>query len=190
MDFASGGHLMYVGDVIEWEPGGYPTVVAFDPGGITGWSVMTVHPDALTDPDVPILDNLLHWEQGQVEGAELSQVDNVVEMLDLWDGAAPVMEDFHTRTLAAELSPVRIASTVEWALSRLFDPARPMFRQMPSMVMGPANDDRLKRWGFYRADGQEHARDATRHAIVFLRRVKKAKALRAAAFGHVYSVAS
>lgn len=182
---------MYVGrEVIEWEPNGYPTVVAFDPGGITGWAVMTVHPDALTDPDVPILDNVLHWEQGQVEGAEHDQVDAILEMLDLWDGAAVVMEDFNLRTLAAELSPVRIANTVEWALSRLFEPERDMFRQMPSMAMTTATDVRLQRWGFYRADGLEHARDATRHAIVLLRRAKQKRVIRAGAFPHLFAVAS
>jgi hypothetical protein len=171
---------------IEWEPAGFPTVIAFDPGGTTGWAVITVHPDALEDPDVPILENILHWDQGQIVGDEHSQVDHIIEMLDLWDGAAVLFEDFELRTMAAELSPVRITNTVSWALTRLFDPPRNIFLQMPAMAMTTATDARLRRWKLYRP-GQEHARDATRHAIVFLRRAKQAARMRAAAFPHAYA---
>lgn len=167
----------------EWEPSSFPTAIAFDPGGVTGWSVITVHPASLVDPEVAILDNILHWDQGQLTGDEHEQVDAILEMLDLWDGAAAVFEDFHLRTLAAELSPVTITHTVSWVLSRQFDPARSMFLQMPSMAMSTATNERLNRWKLYRRDGQEHARDATRHAVTFLRRTKQQATLRLAAFG-------
>lgn len=171
-------------ELIEWEPSGFPTVIAFDPGGTTGWSAISVHPDSLVDPDVPILDNIIHWDQGQIEGDEYTQVDIILEMLDLWDGAAAVMEDFQLRTISAELSPERIKTIAGWALSRLFDPTRSLFLQMPSMKE-TASDDRLKRWDLYRP-GEQHARDATRHAIVFLRRAKASGQIREAAFPHLF----
>lgn len=172
-------------EVTEWEPSGMPTVIAFDPGGTTGWSAFTVHPDALCDPDVSILENIIHWDQGQIEGDEVSQADCIIEMLDMFDGAAVLFEDFELHNLAAELSPVRLTAVATWACQRLFEPARTIYLQMPSM-MTTASDDRLRRWGLYRRDNQPHARDATRHAIVFLRRAKNNLGIRKAAWPHAY----
>ena len=73
------------------------------------------------------------------------------------------------------LSPVRITSVVEFLVATgyvgRFAP-RPWVKQQPSDAMNTATDLRLKEWGLYHADGNEHARDATRHAITLLRRAK------------------
>lgn len=166
---------------VQWEHSAFPTVASFDPGGTTGWSIMTVHPAALADPALSVLDNIFHWEQGQIDGNEYEQVDQILELLEHWDGATVLFEGFKLLTTAAELSPVRITATVSWALQRLYDPPRVMFQQMPR-EKDQATDDRLRRWKLYRADGQVHARDATRHAILFMRRAKRGRALRSAAF--------
>ena len=48
------------------------------------------------------------------------------------------------------------------------------------MAKNTATDDRLKAWDLYqREGGMEHARDADRHAITFLRRASGSKQLRA-----------
>lgn len=51
----------------------WASVVAIDPGGTTGWSVMMVHPEALLDPDTSILENIEHFAQGQTIGDEEAQ---------------------------------------------------------------------------------------------------------------------
>ena len=43
------------------------TVVAFDPGGTTGWSVMTIDHADLTSPKAPVHEGLRYWFQGQVD---------------------------------------------------------------------------------------------------------------------------
>jgi hypothetical protein len=45
---------------------------------------------------------------------------------------------------------------------------------MPSLAMSTVPDDRQKRWGFW-VPGKEHARDAVKHNITFLKRRKEAE---------------
>jgi hypothetical protein len=44
-----------------------PTLVTFDPGGTTGYSVMQIHPESLVDPDVKILNNIQFHSHGQID---------------------------------------------------------------------------------------------------------------------------
>lgn len=44
-----------------------PTLNTFDPGGTTGYSVMAVHPEALVDPEVKILQNIQWWTHGEID---------------------------------------------------------------------------------------------------------------------------
>lgn len=46
---------------------GSAVVIAIDPGGTTGWAVWQVHPEALSDPEVMILDNVQYWEHGETD---------------------------------------------------------------------------------------------------------------------------
>lgn len=166
----------------------YPTVITLDPGGTTGWTVMMVHPDCLTDPDVSILANIMHHEQGQFDGPEVEQAIQIIDLFDAWDTAAIVCEDFQLRTIAAELSPVRIRAMLELHLFREPDEGRSIFLQMPSMATGTMTDARLKDWKLYRP-GQEHARDSLRHALMFLRRCtdpNQGARLRKLAWPHIY----
>jgi hypothetical protein len=174
-----------VRDVTKVEPSGSPTVISFDPGGTTGWAVFTVHPSALDSDDFAILDNIIHWEQGQIEGSMVEQAMQIAELLDLWDDAVVLFEDFELMTVDAELSPVRLLAMSEWICQTMFMPVRPMFLQMPNMKE-TASDDRLKRWKLFKPGPAVHARDATRHGIVFLRRAKENKKLRAAAWPNFF----
>jgi hypothetical protein len=146
---------------------------------------MTVHEAALRSDGYSILENILYWEQGQIEGEEVEQEEAIREMMDSWDGAALLFEDFQLRTLAAELSPVRITAVAVYMAQKMFLPPRPIFKQMPSLAMSTVSDDRLKSWGLYKR-GQEHARDAERHAITFMRRAKSDERLRAMAWPSLY----
>lgn len=173
---------------------GDPTVVAFDPGGVTGWSVFTVHPDALTDPEFRILENISHWSCGQYIGSEADQVDQMVELARTWPGAAVLCEDFLLRKFSAGrelLAPVRMNAAFSYTMRRglIEDPKKGKQRlvtieyQLPALAMTTMTDSRLKALGFYeRTVGKEHARDAVRHSITFLKRLKENSRLRARIF--------
>lgn len=172
---------------------GWATVIGIDPGGTTGWAVMCVEQDALSDPDVSILRSIAHKAQGQVAGDEDKQAMILIELIAAWPSAAVVIEDFILRKFVSGrelLSPVRITAKVEFALKYgLLDVGRPrdVFKQQPSLAMKTATDDRMKDWGLYiREGGEEHARDAMRHCITFMRRAGEKPALRSAAWPRVY----
>lgn len=181
------------------------TVIALDPGGTTGWSVMSVHPDALIDPEVSIIDNLQYWTHGQTDcgatkgnlgrskhagistSGEAAGVAEIIGLLRAWPGAAVVIEDFIVRQFNQDrdfLAPVRITGAISqwlWQLSRDY------YVQQPAFAKTTATDARLKQWGIYnQSGGLVHARDADRHAIVFLRQCKMDPAFRIRAFKHVF----
>jgi hypothetical protein len=164
-----------------------PTVVAIDPGETTGWSVMSVHPEALSEGDVSILQNILHWTHGQIVGDENAQASEVLGIVDMFPGACVLIEDFILRTANAGrevLSPVRITAKIEYGLWLV---GAVSYRQMPSEAKSVATDDRLKSWGFYeRAGGLQHARDADRHALTWLRKSKQHAWMRAACWPHLF----
>jgi hypothetical protein len=186
-----------------------PTVISIDPGGVTGWSVMVVHPDALWDKNLSILANLDqpygHRENGQItampkgekyKARELSQEERrcvrtlFQDVILRWPGAAVVIEDFILRKQSmdrAMLSPVRLTAALEWVIDESGIPYS-LFRQTPAEAKGLATDERLKKWGLYsRAGGQQHARDADRHGITFLRKCKQVGGVRAEAWPHLFN---
>lgn len=174
-----------------------PVVISVDAGGTTGWSIMQVHPEALVDPDVPILANIEHWAHGQIvsngkdgkfsKDREDATVDELLELAESWGGAVWVLEDFILRkpSMARELlTPVRINAILGYALSAL---ETHIVYQMPDFAKRVASDARLREWHLYeRSGGMEHARDADRHGIVLLRRMKEKSALRGALFPYLY----
>lgn len=143
-------------------------VLALDPGGTTGWSIFQVHPEAMTgDPDISVMDNIQWWTAGQFTGLQHDQVDQIVKLVEEWPYARLVTEDFKLRQANAVLDPVEINATVTWA-------TRPRYwvKQMASLAMSTVTDDRQKQWGFW-VPGKEHARDAVKHNITFLKRRKE-----------------
>jgi hypothetical protein len=194
---------MQVGTLMELQPlesiesSGWANVVAIDPGGTTGWSVMMVHPDALVEPDVPILANIEHWSHGQFSGSENKQTKQVMELLEAWPDAALVIEQFSLRVLRKDadlLSPVRITAKIELALEIWpglggIRNNTPVFYQ-PTSVLAAIHDGRLRQWGLYeRAGGEVHARDADRHSLYFLRNCKghrNAREIRQRAWPQLY----
>ena len=186
-----------------------PTVISIDPGGTTGWSVMVVHPEALVDPKVPILSNIEHRDNGQIRAMPVPLGKAKVKVRDLsheeracirilmhdvierWPGAVIVIEDFILRKSGMSrelLSPVRLTAALEWAIDALPVPYE-IVRQTPSEAMQTATDERLKKWGLYaRAGGQQHARDADRHSITFMRKAKYSGGVRAMAWPHLYNI--
>lgn len=144
-------------------------VLALDPGGSTGWSVFGVHPEAMTgDPEFRVLDNVLWWTAGEFTGKQDDQIDQIVALVGSWPSARLVTEDFAIRQVGVLLDPAEINAAVRWA-------TRPRYwvKQHSNLAMKTVTDDRQKAWGFW-IPGQEHARDAVKHSITFLKRRKEA----------------
>lgn len=143
-------------------------VIALDPGGTTGWSLFQVHPMAMEgDPDIRVMDNIEWWTAGEFGGKQDDQIDQIVELVQSWPAARLVTEGFKLRQLNALLDPVEINAVLRWA-------TRPRYwvQQNPNLAMTTVTDDRQKDWGFW-IPGKEHARDAVKHNITFLKRKKE-----------------
>ncbi len=171
-----------------------PVVLSIDPGGTTGWSLMSVHADALSIPDVKILANIEHWTHGQItteatRDGERKCVAAIMQIVAHWPGALVVIEDFILRKFLKGrelLSPVRITAALEYAL---MEAGHDNFVIQDQGALVTANDERMKSWGLYqRAGGQVHARDADRHSITMLRKLKSGPGLRGRHFPHLYNV--
>lgn len=157
--------------VDSWEEGDDYQVIALDPGGTTGWAVFSVHPDAMTgDPDIQVFGeygNVIWWKAGQFTGKQDDQIDEIVDLVRAWPYARLVTEDFNIRQQNVLLDPAEINAAVRWA-------TRPRYwvKQHASLAMSTVTDQRQKDWGYW-IPGKEHARDAVKHAITFLKRKKE-----------------
>lgn len=158
-------------------PGDLYEVVALDPGETTGWAVFGVYMIALRSGEYSILSNIDFWSEGQITGPEDLQAKKMVDLCEAWPAAHRVVEDFVLRKFTQSrslLAPVRITAKFEHGLW-LRDPDDCKYiLQQPSLAMTAVTDERLKAWGYWNPlVGQEHARDAVRHAITWLRRAKE-----------------
>lgn len=181
------------------------TIIAIDPGGVTGWSLISVVPEVLQVDDAYILDNILRHQHGQVDcgtrrgnlasslhpgistHGEFSGVYDLAKFIRSWPGAAVIIEDFSLRQFRKDrdlLSPVRITSALG---HELWKTGRDYHVQNSGDAMNTCSDDRLREWKLYdELGGLKHARDADRHSLLFLRRAKCDKELRASAWPHLF----
>lgn len=202
---------------------GDPTVVWYDGGGTTGWTVISVHPDALTDPECRVTDNITHFATGEFYGNEFMQVDQMITMAELWPGACLGVEQWvhydstHGRKDSNMTSLERINAAFRYGLylrarertefteapgGKLGEPIGLVDAEgMPIRVEPPVVHRQtavfmkkglalsvldVVRWnGRSLAElckGSEHERDATRHALLFLKRLKANPGLRKEVF--------
>jgi hypothetical protein len=146
-------------------------IVALDPGGTTGWCILSIHPDAMEgDIEIPVMANIEWWTAGQFTGPENAQCDAIVELIESWPSARLVSEKFILRSKVTSeevLSLERMNAILGWAV-------RPRYfvLQQPSLAMSTITDDRQKDLGFW-LPGQQHARDAVKHALTFAKRKKE-----------------
>lgn len=135
------------------------TLLAIDPGKMTGWSELSYTSDSYT----------LH------SSAELS-VDEVWEVLvnglDDPEGPHPdviVIEDFKITTGTGKLgSPdwsLRLIGAVEY-LGFKYD--IPVVKQYPSNAKAFSTNDKLRAVGMWRKGGAGHAKDSLRHAMLYM----------------------
>lgn len=154
-------------------------ILALDPGGTTGWSLLVLPTeidgrDTFSHTPHTILQSRLIWEHGEFPtlGAEDEAVYQLARLAGGWPDAAIVVEDFILRVERKEksrelLSPVRITAKFETYLWR---EDRSMFLQDPSQGKR-VTDDRLDLLDAKVDDGlEDHARDADRHAVMFMKR--------------------
>jgi hypothetical protein len=179
-------------------------LVWFDPGGVTGWCVVSAASawvagqgsGGWTRSGIGCSVNLRVLASGQTDcGAgqrtqlgsdELKGMSVCSQLLSDWERAAWGFEDFVVgsfNTTREFLTPVRVFSVLtfwDWQAH-----GRRPFVQLAAQAKGAATDARMKNVGLYRP-GQGHATDALRHAVVFLLRCRARKELREAAWPEVY----
>jgi hypothetical protein len=157
----------------------YAVVVAFDPGGVTGWSMFAVHPNSLDIPRLRVLSNVEIWMHGQIDCREDegAGIDQMFAVAARWAKPVRILESFTIRMLNPTpeyCSPIRITAGFD---AKARDAGWPdTYRQTPSDAKTTCTNERLKKWGFYISKGGlGHARDADRHALLMLRRAKDPK---------------
>ena len=161
----------------------WPRTMWLDPGKVSGVCILWFEPLRFLDPKVPVIRSIVAWEVYELHGPEDDQAcafyDRARE-LGGPSGLAVGIESFRVRQLNMDddfLSPVRITSKIDhqfWKGLREWDGEvrrRPVLKQTPSDALGTITDNRLRLFGLY-TPGREHRRDATRHAILHLRRLR------------------
>lgn len=177
---------------------GWATTVWVDPGGTTGWGVMSVDPLALSLRK-PIEDIIEHWVCGDTHGNENQMASEMLELYDLWEDAAIGIEKFTIRKFLKHeefLSPVRIRSKIEYGLwlqekwaaeeeGRPVGRGRHLWIQDPSMAKNTLTDDRQRAYGLW-DPGKDHKRDAVKHCYTFLQRMQEKPKARAMAWPQLF----
>lgn len=146
-------------------------VFAIDPGRTSGFAVFVTEKGVWAAHEVGLggcgWQHLRRFRRGEVGQAEALYV-----LIERFGPDAVVIEDFILDTRRASgkrslLSPVRITAMLEYELSGRM----PITKQSASDAKSVITDRRLKRWGYW-TPASTHARDATRHGLLFLRRSK------------------
>jgi hypothetical protein len=122
---------------------------------------------------------------------EFKQVDQMLQLADSWAGAALGTENFvmydrsHGRKDDDLLTLVRLNAALAYELRRNGRDRR-LFKQNAQIAMQGMTDERLKVCGYYNCSrGSAHARDADRHALMFLRSLKSRPQLRNECFPYL-----
>lgn len=97
------------------------TVIGYDPGGTTGWCLISMYPEAV-NPGYRILDNVVFWTCGQFVGSALAQGREMALLAAAWPNAVIVVEDFILRAYRQDrilLEPVRVTESFAASLAAL-----------------------------------------------------------------------
>lgn len=153
-------------------------LLTFDPGSAaTGWAWFVVDFHAFSRPDANLWDNITTYDYGEFRGDTMEIPEQCVQLVVEAYGLSSyltmdvVCEDFELTQLIGGknlLSPVRIASVIQWECHN----RRIKFNFQARQLRTSVTRQRLNKWGFegkYRKD--EFA--AMQHGIVWLRRLKQ-----------------
>ena len=158
--------------------GGIQRVLTVDPGVITGVSVLWFETGT---------GKVLAWAETLITHDELMQVFELAVLLRTLANHGlvhVVIEDFTVAEINMSpefLSPVRVGRQFEILVFLMArgELGEPVFGQIATPIHWQSrsrkadfDDDRLKVLGFY-TPGPDHRRDATRHGLVALKRIKK-----------------
>ena len=172
-----------------------------DPGGVSGVCVAYYSLDRLIARQGASWEAIVDWKAVNVRGSDNQQLDEIWGLYEEMVGEVgkrnPAFgrrkenvvtvgcEDFVVRQFNASrdfLKPVRLTAALErmWYEEGLGEPGAlgsQVYRQSPGDAMSAVTNERLKAWGFWTKgrDGEDHARDATCHMLLHLRRMAKTK---------------
>lgn len=174
---------------------GWATTVWCDPGGTTGWGVMSINPTDLAG-NRPIHTKIQHWACGETKQNPDQMASEMLELYDMWDDAAIGCETFNLRQLAVDLSPVEIRAKIRYglwlgekwaAMDEDREPGRPrrLWEQTPSLAKNKLTDDRQREFGLWEP-GLDHKRDAIKHCYTFLSRAREHPRMRFAAWPNLF----
>jgi hypothetical protein len=164
-------------------------LIAFDPGGTTGWSLIVLPVEAFELKDISkILQHARFWRHGQVDCFDVNNGAFVLRknLIDQWPTAALVFEKFqlYSGSRKVDLTPVELNAILG---HHLWIKRRAMHFQQPSMAKR-MNDARMKDLKVYvREGGLEHARDADRHVVMMIRRCMENKGWKERLWPHVFA---
>lgn len=175
-------------------------ILAFDPGGTTGWGHLILDRRAFSRPEHKALKYLKHWECGELTGSENEQVEQASRLIwrakfgdmpyntttDVVSSGLSVpdilSEDFElTQRVGGHnlLSPVRINAKLDWVCHTWGQHLNLQKRSMRTAITA----ERLRAFGFtspFRKGGNwsttGNGKDAfasMQHAVTWLRRVKE-----------------
>lgn len=162
----------------------WPRVLWFDPGKVTGWCVVWFDPGVILDRSVPLQSGLLAWKAGFLAGPENVQARVMRQMVKVIGGPGLCVgaESFVIRQMNMShefLSPVRLNARLEFLLDDGVQEQdgekrrRFLHFQTPADAKSTLTDGRLRALRMY-TPGPEHARDATRHAVLHVRKMRVA----------------
>lgn len=174
-------------DLVTWLEM-FPRVYAIDPGGTTGWAVIWFDPNTIVDKAQAVDKSVVAWQAGVISGSENGQIDAMLAHIKRFGVSnyeetgemAVVVEAFNLRTQIRDpevLSPVRLTAALDYVLYKGIKCRDGVVRnfqripQQPVDAMNVMTDARLRLWNMY-LPGPDHPRDATRHALLWLRRVR------------------
>lgn len=177
---------------------GWAETIWVDPGGTTGWAVMSVHPKVLLGNDLEVVRHIHHWTAGMTKKNENQMASEMLELFSVWENAAIGIESFTLRQRAVELSPVSVRARIEYGLwliekwdaeedGRAMGRGRHLYVQSPSQAKTNVSDDQLRAAGLW-LPGPDHPRDATKHCITFLERAQEKPRLRAYAWPSLFNM--
>jgi len=162
----------------------WPRTLWFDPGVSTGVTILWVDPAVLINPASPPIHRcVMAWWTHQLVGGRNSQVFQASELVKDIGGDVGLLigiEDFILRTQVKDrhaLEPVRWTHAFEFALWRGLKDYDGVKRRRGYVIQSPGDaksrftDPRLKQISMY-TPGPDHIRDSTRHALLWLSRVR------------------
>lgn len=155
--------------------------MGIDPGGTTGGAVIGV-PERSIYRDQP--GRISYFETWSFTGSYSAQALELMRIASGFFPLAIALESFDPRKpIRSEeyISPILVGARIQFCIDTHYIIA-PLFYQTPEQAMTTATDYRLKAWSLYKP-GPDHIKDATRHAITFIRRAKSDRKLRERAWG-------